>query len=62
MEDYQQRALDEKKELDERRIKLHMFIDKGLFGLSVKHQKLLERQGEVMTEYSIILGERIAMF
>lgn len=52
----------EKSELDEKRKKLNDFFKTGTFaGLETEQKRLLERQFGVMTEYSEILDERIAL-
>lgn len=61
---HQQRVLDEKSDLDEKLVRLELFI-KGspIFnGLSEHGQDQLKRQRVAMTEYSDILAERIADF
>jgi len=64
MEPHQQRVVDEKTELDDKREKLSAF--KASNPLYVKlpedEQHRLSRQLAVMTEYSEILGERIGAF
>lgn len=63
MEDFQQRVVDEKKELDEKREKLAAFFTGSIFPtLPVEERVRLERQLDAMNEYSSILGERIAAF
>lgn len=60
---HQQRVVDEKAELDDRRAKLDAFYATPIFhGLSEAEQQRLQRQGLAMTTYSEILGERIAAF
>ena len=60
---HQQRVVDEKRELDERREKLDAFYSNPVFhGLPESEQSLLLRQGVAMRTYSEILGERIAAF
>lgn len=60
---HQQRVVDEKRELDERREKLDAFYSNPVFhGLPESEQSLLLRQGVAMRAYSEILGERIAAF
>ena len=57
---HQQRVVDEKRELDERREKLKAFYSTTLFhGLPDSEQSLLLRQGVAMRAYSEILAERI---
>lgn len=60
---HQQRVIEEKLELDERRTKLNNFFDNSIFkDLSLGEQERLKHQAEVMTEYSSILAERIEAF
>jgi len=60
---HQQRVIDEKGELDQRRKKLESFYSTSLFhSLPESEQSLLLRQGVAMRNYSEILGERIAAF
>jgi hypothetical protein len=63
MEDFQLRVVDEKRELDVKVQKLHMFM------MSYRFEKLpqpekdrLERQHIAMCQYSGVLGERINGF
>jgi hypothetical protein len=64
MEPYQARVIDEKNQLDDKISKLGEFIDNNdqFIDLDEVDQVLLERQREVMEEYSDILGARIANF
>lgn len=66
MKSHQQRVIDEKTELDAKRIKLEQFIDYGsgpIFqSLPAEEQDRLNRQMAIMNDYSLILGERIAEF
>jgi hypothetical protein len=63
MQPHQQRVLDEKSELDEKRTKLTAFIGGDIYRkLDPVEQSRLNRQLEAMTLYSNILGERIAAF
>jgi hypothetical protein len=63
LQPHQQRVVDEKAELDERREKLDKFLDTETFENLPQHEKtLLVRQSYLMLEYSNILGERIAAF
>lgn len=60
---HQQRVIDEKGELDQRREKLESFYSTSIFhGLPESEQSRLLRQGVAMRTYSEILGERIAAF
>ena len=63
MEPYQQRVVDEKKELDERLEKLWRFMDTPRFvELMVDECIMMRIQARVMKHYSDILGERIEAF
>ena len=64
MQEFQQRVLDEKKDLDDKLDKLKAFIntDEKFLRLSVGEQLRLERQAEIMQDYSDVLTERIASF
>lgn len=64
MAPHQQRVIDERSELDDKRNKLYAFIDGSpvFKGLPSEEQARLRRQSDVMAEYSGILGERIAAF
>lgn len=60
---HQQRVVDEKKELDEKREKLGNFKNTDLFAsLPWQEQERLNTQGHIMTMYSAVLGERISAF
>lgn len=60
---HEQRVVDEKAELDERREKLAIFYSTPIFhGLPEAEQSRLLSQGVAMRTYSEILGERIAAF
>lgn len=61
---HQQRVLDEKRELDEKLVKLRTFIDGSpvFSGLPVTDQSHLKSQLAVMEVYSCILADRIARF
>ena len=61
---HQQRVVDEKAELDERRGKLDTFIQSNytFVTLSAEEQSLLKQQRAAMTGYSDILGKRIELF
>ena len=63
MEAYQQRVVDEQKELHDRRAKLGVFIRSEKFnGLPKVEQELLTRQLGAMVEYEGILDDRIDLF
>ena len=63
LQPHQQRVVDEKAELDQRREKLESFYSTSIFqGLPASEQSRLLRQGVAMRTYSEILGERIAAF
>ena len=64
MQPYQQRVVDEKSELDEKSTKLGEFIESSpiFSGLPDDEKERLVRQKSCMSEYSEILGERIAAF
>lgn len=60
---YQQRAIDEKTELDERIEKLNKFLATGTFAeLPQDEQDRMQRQAKYMRRYSEILGQRIEAF
>lgn len=63
MAPYQQRVVDEKKDLDERLAKLKAFVLTEVYrNLPADEQDRLSRQYDAMYSYSCILGERIAAF
>jgi hypothetical protein len=63
MQPHQQRVVEEKKELDEKREKLGAFIEGKLYQtLPEAERDRLSQQAIVMMTYSTILGERIAAF
>ncbi len=63
MQDFQQRVIDEKSELDNKIDKLATFVDSDKFEtLSAKDRSLLYQQLNIMINYSAILGARIAGF
>ena len=60
---HQQRVVDEKRELDEKRAKLNAFFNTAIFGkLSSEEHDRLHRQYEFMVQYSAVLDERIDAF
>lgn len=61
MEDYIERMIQEKRELDEKIVKLVAFrySEKADKLLNPGQRSLMDRQFSVMTAYSDILGERI---
>jgi hypothetical protein len=63
MQPYQQRVVEEKKELDEKIGKLAVFISASPFrSISEEEQLRMKEQIEVMKRYSQILEYRIAAF
>ena len=63
MAPYQDRVIQEKKELDERLGKLDLFCQGVEYaGLPLEEQDRLTRQLLVMEDYSTILGARIKAF
>lgn len=63
MQLHQQRVVMEKDELDAKLAKLNAFFATGTYNaLPVEEQDRLARQSVAMTDYSVILGERIAAF
>lgn len=63
MQDYQQRVVNEKSELDAKREKLGTFKNTDAFAsLPWQEQERLNTQGHIMTMLSAVLGARIAAF
>ena len=63
MQDFQQRVVEEKRELDEKLQKLEPFtITETYKALPKDEQARLVRQCYAMKDYSDVLGERIAAF
>ena len=63
MQPYQQRVVEEKTELDNKLEKLGQFLEAETFSkLTEDEARRLNNQFVVMTNYSHILGERIAAF
>jgi hypothetical protein len=65
MQEYQQRVVQEKANLDEKIAKLNAFLGQDGFPARVPDEaerSRLTSQFSVMSEYSRILGERIANF
>jgi hypothetical protein len=63
MQPHQQRVVDERIELESRRIKLQSFLGTPIFaGLDAAEQIRLREQADAMNAYSDILAERIAAF
>ena len=64
MEDFQQRVVTEKEELDAKIVKLEAFVnnEEKYGALDEDAQNLLEEQLDVMQQYSNILDERIKAF
>ena len=60
---HQQRVVDEKRDLDDKREKLGSFKNTELFAsLPWQEQERLNTQAHIMTMYSAVLGERISAF
>jgi hypothetical protein len=62
---FQQRVVDEKKELDDKLSKLDGFIDSltsAYRKLPIEEAVRLKKQSNIMQEYSDVLCERIAAF
>jgi len=63
LQPHQQRVVDEKKELDDKRGKLIVFFNTPIFAdLEQSEKDRLRLQHSVMKLYSEILGQRIAAF
>ena len=63
MEPHQERVIEERNQLDVKRMKLRAFIGGTVWrGLPEAEQSRLNRQLEAMTLYSDILAERINAF
>jgi len=63
LKDYKERIANEKKELDERLNKLIKFFSDDKFNsIPTDEQERMKRQADHMTNYSVVLGERIAAF
>lgn len=63
MEQYQVRVIEEKEELDKKILNLIKFFETETFvKLSLDEQERMKRQAKAMTDYSIVLGERINNF
>jgi hypothetical protein len=63
MQPFQDRVVDEKLELDDKLSRLNGFLSSpGFASLPDEEKKRLDRQREVMHEYSEILRSRIAAF
>ena len=63
MAPHQERVVAEKQDLDEKLSKLRQFISGLTFvGIETDEQVRLIRQEACMTDYSNVLGERIAAF
>lgn len=63
MKPFQERVVEEKKELDDKLSRLRPFIEGATFKtLPDAEQDRLIRQRRLMEEYSDVLGERIAAF
>jgi len=63
MKAYQQRAIDEKRELDKKVNRLNTFLGSEVFGsLPAPERDRMIRQSVHMEAYATVLGERIAAF
>ena len=64
MNEFQERVINERKELNDKMIKLHEFITNNTIfrSLSEEDQLLLKDQYRVMRQYSDILDRRIERF
>lgn len=63
MNSYQQRVIDEKHELDIKLAKLANFLTGEILPtLDLAEQDRLWHQAKAMSDYSVVLGERIAAF
>lgn len=63
MEAYQQRVIDEKRELDAKATRLAEFIKLDTYKqLDAQNRILLIKQRNIMYEYSRLLEQRIALF
>lgn len=64
MQPHEERVVAERKDLGEKLTKLSAFISgsEAFRTLDIEDQQLLREQRDVMTEYSDILGKRIARF
>lgn len=61
--DHQERVIVEKDELDAKLARLRSFIGNETYlALDEAEQSRLQRQAEVMSQYSSLLAERIAAF
>jgi len=63
MQEYQQRVLDEKVELDDKLGRLQKFLDSSTFKtVDPAEQERLKNQAAAMKQYSDILADRLAHF
>ncbi len=63
MQEFQQRVVTEKEELDAKRVKLESFLKTSAFNnLGADERNRMWRQSIAMKHYSLVLGERIAAF
>lgn len=61
MSDFKARLLEEKQQLDDRRIKLEFFLGTPAYrSIPAAQQTLLSIQAPIMAAYSQVLAERIA--
>lgn len=63
MNDWQQRVIDEKRELCERLAKLRQFFVTTAFAeMDSESRELMKRQAKIMQNYTNVLNERIKRF
>ena len=62
MQDWQQRVVTEKEELDDKIIRLYIFIQASSATINAPDLIILEEQWEVMLRYSNILNRRMLTF
>lgn len=64
LEDWQQRVIDERDELESKMQKVHMFMttSKEYQKIAYEQQELIRRQYSCMNDYYKILGARITTF
>lgn len=63
MEEFQQRVVDEKAELDDKRSRLEPFLSSNRFQtLPAEERDRMTEQAKIMSDYSDVLRRRIAAF